>query len=378
DVCSSDLRETVERLELADAPVRFVAQPPLESPDDALAPDAPALHESRPDNVLCRGRVARGDVDAAIAAAAVVIDGTMRTRHVEHAYIEPEAGYAEWSRADDGTERLTVFACTQTPYMDRDELASMFAIDPKQVRIVPSAVGGGFGGKLDLSVQPLLAAAARKFGRPARIVYTRPESMLATTKRHPARMRATIAADADGRMIAYRFDGDFDTGAYASWGPTVANRVPIHASGPYRIEHVRALTRAVYTNGSIGGAFRGFGVPQSTLLNEMLVDRLAERLGADPLEYRFEHALRAGDRTATGQLLRASAGLQACLAALRPAWREARSRAERFNAAAMQGGAPDADLASHAPLVADPGTTDPHRRYGQAKRRGVGLACMWY
>jgi len=371
-------RETVERLELADAPVRFVAQPPLESPDDALAPDAAALHESRPDNVLCRGRVARGDVDAAIAAAAVVIDGTMRTRHVEHAYIEPEAGYAEWSRADDGTERLTVFACTQTPYMDRDELASMFAIDPKQVRIVPSAVGGGFGGKLDLSVQPLLAAAARKFGRPARIVYTRPESMLATTKRHPARMRATIAADADGRMIAYRFDGDFDTGAYASWGPTVANRVPIHASGPYRIEHVRALTRAVYTNGSIGGAFRGFGVPQSTLLNEMLVDRLAERLGADPLEYRFEHALRAGDRTATGQLLRASAGLQACLAALRPAWREARSRAERFNAAAMQGGAPDADLASHAPLVADPGTTDPHRRYGQAKRRGVGLACTWY
>jgi len=347
-------REAVEAIGLRDAPLRFALRAALESPDDALAGGAFAVHDGHPDNVLCRGRVARGDADAAIAAASVSIDATMRTRHIEHAYIEPEAGHAQWSRSDDGVERLTIFACTQTPYMDRNELASMFALDPSQVRIVPSAVGGGFGGKLDISIQPLLAAAARKFGRPARIVYTRDESMASTTKRHPARMHATIAADADGCMLAYRFDGDFDTGAYASWGPTVANRVPIHASGPYRVEHVRALTRAVYTNGPIGGAFRGFGVPQSTLLNETLVDRLAERFGADPLEYRFAHALRAGDRTPTGQRLQASAGLQACLAALRPAWGEARARAERFNAVAA---AADA------------------RR---AVRRGVGVACMWY
>ncbi len=359
-------RESVEAIELRDAPVHFAARAALASPADALAENAPALHPAHPDNVLCRGRVARGDVDAAIESATVAIDATMRTRHIEHAYIEPEAGYAQWSRSDDGTERLTVFACTQTPYMDRNELASMFAVDPSRVRIVPSAVGGGFGGKLDISIQPLLAAAARRFGRPARIVYTRPESMASTTKRHPGRMHATIAADADGRMLAYRFEGDFDTGAYASWGPTVANRVPIHASGPYRVEHVRALTRAVYTNGPIGGAFRGFGVPQSTLLNETLVDRLAERLGVDPLEYRFEHALRAGDRTPTGQLLQASAGLQACLAALRPAWREARARAQRFSAAR-------GDVA-----IVDSACSDPHRRYASAKRRGVGVACMWY
>ncbi|MCO5099581.1 MAG: molybdopterin-dependent oxidoreductase [Burkholderiaceae bacterium] len=354
-------RAAVEAIELGDAPLRFTLRAAHASLDDALAERAFAVHEGHPDNVLCRGRVARGDADAAIAAASVSIDATMRTRHIEHAYIEPEAGHAHWARSDDGVERLTVFACTQTPYMDRNELASMFALDPSQVRIVPSAVGGGFGGKLDISIQPLLAAAARKFGRPARIVYTRDESMASTTKRHPARMHATIAADADGRMLAYRFDGDFDTGAYASWGPTVANRVPIHASGPYRIEHVRALTRAVYTNGPIGGAFRGFGVPQSTLLNETLVDRLAERFGVDPLEYRFAHALRAGDRTPTGQRLQASAGLQACLAALRPAWREARARseearvrAERFDAVAA--------------------AADPRR----AVRRGVGVACMWY
>jgi CO/xanthine dehydrogenase Mo-binding subunit len=234
------------------------------------------------------------------------------------------------------------------------------------VRIIPSAVGGGFGGKLDIAIQPLLAAAARKFGRTACIVYTRPESMVSTTKRHPAAMRATLAADDAGRLVAYDFEGDFNTGAYSSWGPTVANRVPIHASGPYRIANVRATTRAVLTHNSVAGAFRGFGVPQSTLINETLMDELAERLGEDPLEFRLRNALQAGDTTPTGQRLAASVGLHACLEALRPAWSDARTRHEAFN----YGGG---DVAVRAP-----GSTDPHARYAQRKRRGVGVACMWY
>ena len=361
-------REALEAIDAAAVPIRWQPRPAIERPEAALAPGAPALHERWPDNVLCRGRVARGDVDAALAAAPGTVSAPMRTASVEHAYIEPEAGYAQWSR-DGGVERVTVFACTQTPYMDRDELAWMFGLQPTQVRIVPSGVGGGFGGKLDISIQPLLVAAARKFGRPARIVYTRPESMASTTKRHPARMSATLAADADGTLRACDFEGDFDTGAYSSWGPTVANRVPIHASGPYRVAAVRARTRAIYTNNAIAGAFRGFGVPQSTLLNETLVDMLAQRLGRDPLEYRFEQALRAGDATPTGQVL-ASVGLQACLAALRPAWRAARERAEAFNIRASQ---PADDVA-----LAAPDSSDPHRRYPAAKRRGAGVACMWY
>ncbi|MCO5106529.1 MAG: molybdopterin-dependent oxidoreductase [Burkholderiaceae bacterium] len=365
-------REAVEAIDAGSVPIRWQPLPALEQPEAALAAGAPALHERWPDNVLCRGRVARGDVDAAVAAAPLAVSATMRTAYVEHAYIEPEAGYAQWT-TEDGVERVTVFACTQTPYMDRDELAWMFGLKPKQVRIVPSGVGGGFGGKLDISIQPLLAAASRKFGRPARIVYTRPESMASTTKRHPARMSATLAADRDGRLLAYDFEGDFNTGAYSSWGPTVANRVPIHASGPYRVAAVRALTRAVYTNNAIAGAFRGFGVPQATLLTETLVDMLAERLGADPLELRLEQALRAGDTTPTGQRLAASVGMRACLDALRPPWREARVRAEAFNAdraAAGEGADPGA--------LADAGSSDPHRRYASHKRRGVGIACMWY
>ena len=119
--------------------------------------------------------------------------------------------------------------------MDRDEVALILGIPPDQVRIIPTACGGGFGGKLDLGVHALIAIAAWRTGRPVRAVWTRPESMAASPKRHPARIRATAGADADGRLTAFRFHGDFDTGAYASWGPTVANRVPVHAMGPYAL-----------------------------------------------------------------------------------------------------------------------------------------------
>jgi aldehyde oxidoreductase len=374
-------RRAVEAVDPARVPIRWHRLPSVDSADLALAAGALPVHERWPDNVLCRGRVVHGDVDPALAAAAIRCEAQMSTAYVEHAYIEPEAGWAQWSGTA-GAERLTVFACTQTPYMDRDELAWMFGLEPTRVRIIPSAVGGGFGGKLDMSIQPLLAAAARKFGRPARIVFDRPESMASTTKRHPAQMRAAIAADARGNLLAYDFSGDFNTGAYASWGPTVANRVPIHASGPYRIPGVRALTRAVFTNDAVSGAFRGFGVPQSTLINEALVDEVALRVGEDPLEFRYRHALRVGDTTATGQRLQASVGLRACLEALRPAWRQARARAERFNAGARDAGALERSGSAGETSVGGSGRltglADPHGRYPQAKRRGVGVACMWY
>jgi CO/xanthine dehydrogenase Mo-binding subunit len=265
------------------------------------------------------------------------------TSFVEHAYIEPEAGYAR--RVGD---RIEVVACTQTPYMDRDELAGIMGLRPDQVRIRPTAVGGGFGGKLDLSLQPLACMAAWITGRPARMVSTRPESMASTTKRHPARIVAEAAAGADGRMTALRFHGDFNTGAYASWGPTVANRVPVHASGPYRVPAVLATTTALHTNDPPAGAFRGFGVPQAALATEALMDDLAEQLGLDPLEFRAINALRPGDATSTGQVLGVGAALTECLDALRPHWGPMRREAEAFNAAST------------------------------VAKRGVGVACMWY
>jgi CO/xanthine dehydrogenase Mo-binding subunit/aerobic-type carbon monoxide dehydrogenase small subunit (CoxS/CutS family) len=342
-LCLVGERRAVLAIGEEELPIRWTPEAPQTEVDDALANCAEPIHASRPDNVLIRGRVVKGDVDAAAATAAFVAEGEFTTSFVEHAYLEPEAGYAEPIG-----DRLRVFAATQTPYMDREELARILGIAETRVHIVPSAVGGGFGGKLDIAVQPLLAVAAWKLGRPVRAVYTRPESMASTTKRHPARMRARFACDRDGRLLAADFAGDFNTGAYASWGSTVANRVPIHACGPYRVPNVRALTRAVYTNAPVAGAFRGFGVPQSTIAHEALLDELADRARVDRLELRHRNALRPGDATATGQVLKASAGLAQCLDALRPRWQKALAEAESFN-----------------------------RRAGTA-RRGAGIACMWY
>ena len=369
---------TVQAMADSDVPIEWTVLEALATTDAALAGAArgQVVHARYPDNVLCRGRVVRGAAAQALDQSAVVAASGFESVYVEHAYIEPEAGYAELVHelppADLGdpavggaaraagmpVQRLRIFACTQTPYMDRDEVAHVAGLAPEQVHIVPSAIGGGFGGKLDLSVQPLLAVAVLKLQRAVRLVYDRPESMRSSTKRHPSRMNARMGCDAQGQLEAYEFEGDFNTGAYSSWGPTVANRVPIHASGPYRLPHVSALTRAVHTHNSVAGAFRGFGVPQSTLLNETLIDELAARCGIDALEFRHRNALRAGDTTPTGQLLHASVGLQACLDALRPAWQTAKTSAAAFNTAAVG--------------VAGAGSM------ATSVRRGVGVACMWY
>jgi CO/xanthine dehydrogenase Mo-binding subunit/aerobic-type carbon monoxide dehydrogenase small subunit (CoxS/CutS family) len=340
--------DALRAIDEAEVPIEWTPEPAAADLDAGLAVQGGPLHDFAPDNVLIRGRVAKGDVDAAIADAPFVAQGEFTTSFVEHAYIEPEAGYAERIAGPDG-DRIRIFACTQTPYMDREEVARVLALRPEQVHIVPSAVGGGFGGKLDISIQPLLALAAWKLRRPVRIVYTRPESMLSTTKRHPARMRARFACDAQGLLVAADFHGDFNTGAYASWGNTVANRVPIHASGPYFVPNVRATTRAVYTNGPIAGAFRGFGVPQSTIVHEALLDDLAQQAGIDRLTLRRTNAIRVGQPTATGQVLQASVGLRECLDRLQTAWQESLTAVARFNA----------------------GRTD-------GLRRGAGVACMWY
>ena len=336
--------ETMRDLDLAAFPVTWSPRPALTTLEEALEEGAERIHSHRAHNVLTTGRVARGDVAAGLAEADIVVEGVFETGFVEHAYIEPEAGFAR--RVGD---RIEIQACTQAPYMDRDDVAKILGISSEQVRIIPTAVGGGFGAKLDLSIQPFIAVAAWLLDRPVRMVYSRRESIMTTTKRHPARMVARVGAMRDGRLAAMDFAADFNTGAYASWGPTVANRVPVHASGPYRMPHYRALTRAIHTHLVPAGAFRGFGVPQSAIAQEQLYDELALRLNIDPLEFRILNALGAGEPTVTGQIFADGMGFKACLEALRPHWIEARAAAVRHNAEAR----------------------------GPFKR-GVGVAGMWY
>jgi aldehyde oxidoreductase len=336
--------EAVEKLDLGGFPVCWQELPPLTSLDEALAPGATLVHVDRKQNILVRGRVVRGDVEKGLGEADVTAETECETGFVEHACIEPEAGFAR--RVGD---RIEIQACTQSPYMDRSDLARILGIGPEAVRIIPTAVGGGFGTKLDLSVQPFLALAAWRLGQPVRMVYSRTESMISTTKRHPARMRLKAGANRDGKLVALDFQADFNTGAYSSWGPTVAARVPVHASGPYYVPHYRALTRAVHTHLVPAGAFRGFGVPQTAIAQEQLYDELADRLSIDRLEFRILNALDDNTPTVTGQVLGEGVGIRTCFEALRPRWLAARKEAAAFNANAT------------GPL-----------------RRGVGVAGMWY
>jgi aldehyde oxidoreductase len=333
----------IDSIDLATFPVIWTPLPALIGIDAALAAGAPALHAHIADNVLTRGNLKTGDIAQGHAQGAATVEGHFETSFVEHAYIEPEAGHALYC----GTQ-LVISACTQAPMMDRDDVVRVMGLSDDDVRIIPTACGGGFGGKLDVSVQPILAVAARVAGVKVGLEYTRTESMVSTTKRHPARIHAKASAAADGRLTAYEMTGDFNTGAYASWGPTVANRVPIHAHGPYRVPHVHNRTRAIFTNEPPAGAFRGFGVPQAAIAGEALMDDLATRLGIDRWDIRRRNALAKGDHTASGQLLAASAGLPQCLDALRPAWDRALSEAAAHNA--------------RNPRI----------------KRGVGIACMWY
>ena len=335
-------RAAIEVIAFDDLPIEWTVEKPIVGLAAAAVEGAAAVQDAHPDNELIRGGLNKGDVEAGFTAAAVAVEGDLQTAFVEHAYIEPEAGFAR--RVGD---RIEITACTQTPYMDRDDCARILGIENDAVRIIPSACGGGFGGKLDLSVQPLLAVAAWVLNRPVRCVYTRIESMASSTKRHPATLRGRAAADADGNLLAIEMTAGFDTGAYASWGPTVADRVPVHGSGPYYVPNVRMKTRSLFTNAPPSGAFRGFGVPQAAMLQEQLYDDLAEELGMDPFEFRYRNAIRAGQPTATGQILEASVGLDQCLDALQPHWQRLRQEADEAN------------------------------RIGEM-RRGVGIGCMWY
>lgn len=335
--------EVMAQFDPADFPVNWQALDPVQTVPEALADGAPQLHPGRAGNILCGGKVQCGDADGALDRADVTVDGTFSSGFVEHAYLEPEAGFAE---LQDG--RVAVYACTQAPVMDQDSLIGILAMDRSQIRIVPTSVGGGFGSKIDVSIQPFLALAALKTGRAVRITYSRGESMQSTTKRHPSAITMTLGATRDGRISGMRFHGDFNTGAYASWGPTVANRVPVHASGPYRIDDYVATSRAVYTHCPPAGAFRGFGVPQSAIAQESLFDDLAEQLGIDPLEFRLLNALENGTPTVCGQVFEQGVGIRACLEALRPAWDAARTECAAFNAA------------------------------NPVMKRGVGLAAGWY
>ena len=242
--------------------------------------------------------IEKGQLDRGMAEAAVVIEGEYRAGHQEQLYIEPNGVVAVPENGG-----VTLYGSLQCPYYVHRALSVLLNLPAEKVRVVQTETGGGFGGKEEYPsmIAGHAALMAMKSGRPAKLIYDRVEDMLATTKRHPAIVRHRTGVKKDGRLTAMEIDVVLDGGAYATLSAVVLSRGMIHASGPYRCDHVRAHGRATMTNTPPNGAFRGFGAPQTQFAIEAHMDVIADRLGIDPLRLRERNALRPGDTTATGQ-----------------------------------------------------------------------------
>ena len=248
--------------------------------------------------------IVKGDTDHALEQADVVVEGVYRTGHQEHVYIEPNGVIAV---PEDGG--VAIYGSVQCPFYVIKALRCMLGSAHPNVRVIQTETGGGFGGKEEY---PSMIAGhavllALKSGRPVKIIYDRAEDMVATTKRHPSIVRHRTGLTRDGKLVAMDIDVLLDGGAYVTLSPTVLSRGCIHAAGPYSCDNVHIRGRTVFTNTPPNGAFRGFGAPQTEFAVEVHMDRIAERLGMDPVELRRINALRPGDITATGQTLRSDA-----------------------------------------------------------------------
>ena len=244
--------------------------------------------------------IEKGQIERGLAQADLVVEGEYRTGHQEHVYIETNAVIAV---PEDGG--ITVHGSIQCPYYVHKALAVLLGSAVRFVRVVQTETGGGFGGKEEYPsmIAGHAALLALKSGRPVKLVYDRAEDMVATTKRHPAIVRHRTGVRQDGRITAMDIEVIMDGGAYVTLSPVVLSRGTLHATGPYRCNHVRIASRAMFTNTPPNGAFRGFGAPQTEFAAEVHMDRIAEALGLDPAKLRAKNLFRPGDTTATGQVL---------------------------------------------------------------------------
>ena len=299
---------------LAERTIRHVAEPILilahDDRDRLRAADVRIAYRAGTPNYdpsaspLCFKSIAidKGDLDAGLAEADEIVEGQYRVGGQEQLYIEPNGVIAV--PADDG-RGITVYGSMQCPYYVHRALTVLLGFPDDRVRVVQTETGGGFGGKEEYPsmIAGHAALAALKARRPVKLVYDRGEDMLATTKRHPGVIRHRTGVTRDGRLTAMDIDVLLDGGAYATLSAVVLSRGALHASGPYRCDHIRIRGRVMMTNTPPNGAFRGFGAPQTQFAVEVHMERIAEQLGLDPVRLRDRNALRPGDTTATGQTL---------------------------------------------------------------------------
>jgi len=291
--------------------VEYEILPAVFDPLAALDPGAPHIHEGGnlvPFNKLKSIRIRRGDVEAALSASAVVIDETYRTPPIEHAALEPHAMLA----APSANGALTIWTPNQVLFTRSAEIAAILRLPMSKLRVIAPPIGGGFGGKNDVTHEPHVALLALRTGRPVKCTWSRAEEFLASSVRHPYVMRHTIGVARDGTILAKLVDTIGDAGPFTNQSPAVLAVHCIFSCGPYRVDNVSIEGRLAYTNNQIAGAYRGYGVVQAAFAVESQMDAAAQALGIDPLQFRRQNALRNGDTTPTGQPLDA-VGIGECL-----------------------------------------------------------------
>jgi len=303
-------KETLE--EIANlVEVDYTVLEPVTSPTDALRADAPLIHKDG--NVLSRASLKRGNADEAIKKSKYVVTRKYKTPFQEHAFMEPECAVA----VPEGEDGLLIYSGAQSVYDEQREISAMLQIPPEKVRCRSALVGGGFGGKEDMSVQHHAALMAWHTKKPVKVRLTRQESINCHVKRHPMEMEITTACDENGRLTAMKGVIIADTGAYASLGGPVLERACTHAAGPYNFQNIDILGISVYTNNCVAGAFRGFGVTQSCFATESNINLLAEMAGISPWEIRYRNAIRPGQVLPNGQTADESVALAECLEAVK-------------------------------------------------------------
>ena len=310
--------ETKEALEQAKALVEIDYEPlkPVFSPTYASQPFAPLVHESG--NLLCEKHVSRGNADQAIRDADYVLMYHYETPYTEHAFLEPECAVAYPD--EDG---LTILSTDQGAYDTAREVSRLLGLPKEKIHVTNMLVGGGFGGKEDMTVQHHAALVAYLTGRPVKVKLSRKESMLVHPKRHPMKVTITMGCNRDGLIQGVKAEVVADTGAYASLGGPVLERACTHAAGPYHYENFEITGKAYYTNNPPAGAFRGFGVTQTCYAMEMTLTKMAHELGISPWEIRYRNAIRPGQELPNGQIVDDSTGLVETLEAIKPAYDEA-------------------------------------------------------
>ncbi len=301
--------------------VEYEDLPIVSDPIEAMRPDAPRVHEEIGDSNICvHYKIRKGNVEAAFMAADVIVEGEYRTPVQEHAYLQPEAGLAYID--DEG--RITIVCGGQWTHEDRHQVAHALDLPNEKIRVVYPAIGGAFGGREDMSVQIVLALAAWKLRKPVKIIWSRQESMIGHGKRHATVIRAKWGATRDGKVVAIENEIIGDGGAYMYTSNKVLGNSTITSTGPYNIPNVKTDVYGVYTNNVPGAAFRGFGAPQALFMAEMQMNKLAEKLGMDPVELRLKNALKDGDPLGVGTPSPSPVTVSQCIEAAqeRFAWKD--------------------------------------------------------